>query len=390
LVLWPLISFFPICILAAYLIYMGLKMTLPKEFSKSYQIGKEQLLVFMVVFFLTIKFNFLVGVMSGVFVEFMINLRPGTNLLGFFRANMTVTQVDTHHYFIKMTGPAIFSNFIWVKKQLDQIPSSSHIVIDFADAVVVDHSFMENLSHYDSGRKQMGGQMELRGFQYHTQVSKHPLATRRIIQNEATARQKALEQYALESGMAFEIYKSELVSRFEVFNLFPHVKILQGENALYCKIDQLQFEFNDLSFETYHHIGIRMHHITLLQFGRLNGDIPDFILQQEGFYEGIFNTSHTLDINFDEYPVFSYYYYLTGQDIEAVRKFFNDPELIQFFERHKGFHLSVHKGEVLIYKRVDLLPIDEMEKMISFALELSNALTTRLQENGTTGYPYLF
>lgn len=390
LVLWPVIGFFPICILAAYLIYMGLKMTLPKEFSKSYEIGKEQLLVFMVVFCLTIKFNFLVGVLSGVFAEFIINLRPGINFAGFFRANMTVTQIDAHHYLIKMTGPAIFSNFIWVKKRLDQIPQASHLVIDFVDAIVVDHSFMENLSHYDSGRKQMGGQVELTGFQYHTQVSKHPLATRRIIQNEATARQKALEQYAIESGMTFDAYKSELTSKFEIFNLFPHVKLLQQENTLYCKIEQLQFEFNDLTFEAHHQVGTQTHHITLLRLGCLDGDIPDFILQQEGFNEGIFNTSHTVDVNFDEYPVFSYYYYLTGQDTEAVRKFFNDPELIQFFEKHKGFHLSVHKGQILIYKRVDLLPTDEMEKMISFALELSSALSARLQENGTTSYPYLF
>lgn len=364
----PFIRMIPVSALAAFLIYSGIKMTMPSEFSKSYRIGQEQFFVFVIVFVATIYTNVLIGVVMGTIIELMVNLRFGAKFSSLFNSNLEISKESSFKYKVLVNGPAIFSNFPWAKNSLESIPANANVTVDFTKATVVDHSFMENLNYYDAYRKKSGGNIFIEGLDYHEQVSNHPLAARRILKSEITGRQKDLELFSKQHNLDFDPRRITNLSKYSTFNLADKLHVLHQENLIKLIDNDCPVEIADVKTEI---VGIskQVFTTTVLMVYNLPSTIPNFVLQKEGFQGGLFSIENSKDINFDPHPVFSYYYYLTGEDEEAIRDFFDD-KIIQFFEQHKGYNLNFSEGQLLMYKRTDLLPMDEIAKMKQFASDL--------------------
>jgi MFS superfamily sulfate permease-like transporter len=79
-----------------------------------------------------------------------------------FKPLFTVTQND-NLYTVDVFHSAVFSNYIKLKRSLDQLPRKQTIVIDFSETKMVDHTVMENLKHYQNEYQNEGGNFELRG-----------------------------------------------------------------------------------------------------------------------------------------------------------------------------------------------------------------------------------
>ena len=360
----PLIRLIPVAALSAFLISTGIKMALPKEFSKSYKIGKEQFAVFIVVFFLTISTNLLFGVLAGTLLELIINMRFGATSSSLFESNLTIERKSPYQYEATVNGPATFSNFLWVKGELQKIPQNADITLDFSKASVVDHSFLENLHYFESNHQSHGGHLTIKGLDYHTQVSIHPLAARRMVQNEMTSRQKELEVFAAQQDIDFDARRMAHPAKYAHFNLSDYVTVLYQENTLKIPKNKVMIEISDIHV-AYTTPGKQNFDVTVLTIPKLPGKLPNFLAQTEGFEKKLLNIENHVDINFNEFPVFSYYYYLAGEDEAAIRAFFT-PELITFFEHHKGYNVSISEGAMFVYKRSNLLPKEEIEKMYAF------------------------
>jgi MFS superfamily sulfate permease-like transporter len=360
----PFIRLIPIAALSAFLISTGIKMALPREFSKSYRIGKEQFAVFLVVFMFTISTNLLFGVVAGTLLELIINMRFGGSSSSLFQSNLTLERKSPYHYEAMVNGPATFSNFLWVKKELESVPSEVDLVIDFSKASVVDHSFMENLSYFQTNRENQGGNLSITGLDYHEQISTHPLASRRIVRNETTPRQQELGLFAETQHIDFDSRRMALPTKFNQFRLSNNLIVLHQENVLRTAKDKSVVEISDIQI-TWSLPAKQTFDVTVLTIPKLPFEVPDFFLQTEGFEKKLWSTENSADINFPEFPVFSYYYYLSGEDEEEIRKFFSPP-LIQFFEQHKGYNLCISEGAFLVYKRPDLLSVEEIENLYTY------------------------
>lgn len=375
LVAIPLISLIPMSSLAAMLIYTGARMATPGEFSKSYKIGPEQFLVFIVTFVITIATNFILGVTLGVLTEILIHLRFGVDMKSLFKSNLKIEKHSDDNYEVVFNGPAIFSNYLGVRPLIEEIPQASHISFDFSKATVVDHTFMEHLVAFEEERRRKGGDVSISGLDYHKNLSDHALAAKRIVKTvQLTSRQLAIEKFASDHTYLFDARMINNLSKFSQFSLAAGSIIKLEENVIKYSFKDYSIEISDVLVENGgQNVMKQDYKITAMQISNLVNLLPDFTLQKEGFIDTLFALSPFKDIDLNDYPNFSYYYLLKGPNELEIRSFFK-AEIIQFLEQNKGYHLESNKSTLLVYKRPALMEVEEIEALDQFAQKFINVL----------------
>ncbi|MFM2250964.1 MAG: hypothetical protein RLZZ358_1891 [Bacteroidota bacterium] len=178
LVATPVIEMIPNAALAAMLISVGIKLAHPKEFIHTFQIGKEQLAIFLITIVFTLVEDLLVGIAAGVVLKMILHLAQGTPISSFFKAP-TVVSFNDNKYLVEIDKAAIFSNYLGIKRKLEEIPAGFQVTIDLKNTKLVDHSVMENLHRFQQDYEENGGTVKIIGLEKHTPVSAHPLASRK-------------------------------------------------------------------------------------------------------------------------------------------------------------------------------------------------------------------
>lgn len=172
-----LIELIPNTALAAMLITVGIKLAHPKEFIHTFQIGKEQLLIFLVTIFFTLYEDLLVGIAAGILVNIIINLATGKSFTSIFNASTEVSFTDDA-YLVEISKSAVFSNYLGIKSKLDAIPPGFKVTIDLKNTALIDHSVMENLHLFEQDYNESGGLVHIIGHEAHESVSTHKAAAR--------------------------------------------------------------------------------------------------------------------------------------------------------------------------------------------------------------------
>ncbi|MEN9386099.1 MAG: hypothetical protein RLZZ185_840 [Bacteroidota bacterium] len=173
-----LIELIPNTALAAMLITVGIKLAHPKEFIHTFEIGKEQLLIFIVTIVFTLMEDLLVGIAAGIVTEIIINIYNGKPLRVIFSTPTEVSFTDDT-YLVEISNAAVFSNYLGIKRKLEAIPSEFNVIIDLSKTTLVDHSVMENLEHFKHDYEQDGGTVTIIGLDSHRAVSGHKAAARK-------------------------------------------------------------------------------------------------------------------------------------------------------------------------------------------------------------------
>lgn len=173
-----LIELIPNTALAAMLITVGIKLAHPKEFIHTFKIGKEQLAIFLVTIFLTMYEDLLVGIGAGILLKMVIHAFNGTPLSSFFKAP-TVVSFEGGTYLVEIDKAAIFSNFLGIKRKLEEIPGGFNVIIDLKKTKLVDHSVMESLHHFQHDYEHSGGAVRIEGLSNHKPTSNHKFAAQK-------------------------------------------------------------------------------------------------------------------------------------------------------------------------------------------------------------------
>ncbi|MCA0426583.1 MAG: SulP family inorganic anion transporter [Bacteroidetes bacterium] len=169
----------PLSALASMLMVTGYRLASPKEFMKTYKIGKEQLLIFISTIIFTLATDLLVGILAGILVKIAVHLANGLPLKGMFRPFLTIDMKDEDNYHVDVEHSAVFSNFIGFKKRILELPQGKNIIIDFSNTRLIDHTVMENLHEIQNNYRRMGGTFEIVGLDEHAPLSTHPFASRK-------------------------------------------------------------------------------------------------------------------------------------------------------------------------------------------------------------------
>lgn len=170
----------PLAALGAMLIYTGYRLASPREFYKTYKIGKEQLIIFLSTVVITLATDLLIGIAAGISIKLIMHLINGLPPRYMFKPLFSVNEnPDNNMYVVDVKHSAVFSNFILLKKSLDRLPRKSHVIVDFSEAQLVDHTVMENLHRYMEDFNHEGGVFEITGFEHHRKFSNHELSARK-------------------------------------------------------------------------------------------------------------------------------------------------------------------------------------------------------------------
>ncbi|GFO77730.1 hypothetical protein BPLS_P6351 [Bathymodiolus platifrons methanotrophic gill symbiont] len=162
--------------LAALLVFVGYRRATPKVFAQVLAIGKDQLFLFVVTIIAVLATNLSVGVFFGVFVKLLLHLSRGVWLNNMFKIHFTIIE-QGNNVTVKIIGSALFSNFIPLKKAVDNIEPGKNIIIDFSQGYLIDHSILIYLNEFSAHYARSGGNCRQVGHALET-YSDHDLAAR--------------------------------------------------------------------------------------------------------------------------------------------------------------------------------------------------------------------
>ncbi len=385
LVLIPVIEMIPTAALAAMLIAVAYRLASPKEFIGTYKIGSEQLVIFLVTIFVTVAEDLLLGVFAGILTKFIFHIINGAPIGQLFKANYSVNEAD-NHYVINVKGVATFSNFLGYKKLWGTLKPGKNIVFDFEQAKFVDHSFMDQLHHFEDTYHQSGGNVSIANLDHLNPLSGHPLAARKVMKEAAdkieirlTSRQIALRKFASSNEYDFNPQHVRVAAKYKEFPIQQGNKIRFEENVLSKYADIGKVEVADMTLVQGARQASMETHVTVVHISETDLPIPDFALEPESFGTKFSELMGGKDIDFAEFPNFSRKYYLRGQSESDIRAFFTEP-VVRFLEDREEIHIECHKHRLLLYKKLDLLEPTEIEFLEKFAEDFVAALKSGVRQ----------
>jgi MFS superfamily sulfate permease-like transporter len=171
----------PMAALAAMLIFTGFRLTHPKEFLHVYNIGPEQLLVFVATLVGVLATELLQGIAIGIGVKLLIHVVNGVPVWALFKSYLDVDVKDDNTAVIRARYSAVFSNWLLFRRNIIRLGlvERRNVILDFSQCKLVDHSVMEKLHELEGEFDQAGLRLEIRGMEGHKQLSAHDHATRK-------------------------------------------------------------------------------------------------------------------------------------------------------------------------------------------------------------------
>jgi MFS superfamily sulfate permease-like transporter len=202
-----LIGMIPISALAAVVIFIGYKLCRPKVWRHVAHVGSEQLLVFVTTVVVTVSTDLLVGIISGMALEFALNVSfawpvrraalatagaptgnqasgPAALLSRFtdlFKNPVTSRELIDGHYHLYFGRPLVSFNSLYVNRELTRIPEQATTVhFHLTDHVtLMDHGSSTNLLSFARDYEQSGkGQVEFTGLDDMFMCSEHETCMR--------------------------------------------------------------------------------------------------------------------------------------------------------------------------------------------------------------------
>ena len=367
----PVIEEIPNAALAALLIAVGYRLASPNEFYKTYKIGVEQLMIFVITVIVTVSTDLLIGVFSGILAKFIFHILNGAPLRSLFKARYELSE-NAEGYSIAVKDAAIFSNLIGFKKLFKTIKPGKKVQLNFADAHVVDHTFMEQLHRFEEEYNHGGGSVAVTGFEYFQFFSNHPLATRKYspgktnkVEIKLSPRQVELRKFAENNDLIFYPQKIKNSLKFKNFPIETGAKILYEENILSKYTDFGKIEVSDITVS--HGAGMAQEDtvITVIHISDTDLQIPNFSLEPEKLWTKLSELAFGKDIDFKEHPGFSAKYYLRAEDEVATSRFFQEG-LLSYLETNQLVHVESQRNKLLIYEKRETLVPAEIQEVLRF------------------------
>ncbi len=368
----------PLPALAAILVFTGYKLASPVNIIKVFQVGKEQLIIFLITLLTTIATSLITGILVGILATFIIHIIINKNASLFFKniikPNVLMFKEDGIYY-VSVKNFSSFLNYTKLKNKLNQIPETEEAIIDFSLCDFVDDSVMENMSNYAESFTRKGGHFEVIGLDDAQSESNHPFALRKIIPKQIhnlnkvfTKRQDLIENISKKMHWQYDAFSEVEMEELHNFGYFKTRRIEKISNILTnnsCTIFDVHFSEGELIAKQI--IKTTMMHINPKK------NIPDFTLDKEGLFEHILHFVGYADIDLENHPDFSKRFYLSGKDETKIKEFFTD-ELILFFESNKQYHISASQNGLLIFGNERLASVKEIKALAYFGIGLQNSI----------------
>lgn len=177
LVVFPgILQLIPLAALGAMLVYTGLRLASPRELKHAWEVGPEQLAIFLTTLVVTLATDLLVGVASGIVLKLIVHLARGVSPANLFRAQIA-ESVDGDTTTLACARALVFSNYLQLKRRVLET-TSPVVVLDLADTSLVDHTVLEKLPDLQGELAAQGRELITLGLDEHVSFTGHATAAR--------------------------------------------------------------------------------------------------------------------------------------------------------------------------------------------------------------------
>jgi len=132
----------PYAALAAILILTGFKLAKPSIFKALYRLGADQLIPFIITVLAILLTNLLLGICIGIIVSFAFILYSN------FKSSLMIVNNDKNHYLLRLRKDVSFLNKAKLKNMLENLPISSHVLIDVSRCDFIDKDVIEVINDF--------------------------------------------------------------------------------------------------------------------------------------------------------------------------------------------------------------------------------------------------
>ncbi|MEM8896206.1 MAG: SulP family inorganic anion transporter, partial [Bacteroidota bacterium] len=243
----------PLAALAAMLIHVGFRLASPSEFKHVYEIGKEQLLIFLTTLITVLATDLIIGVLAGILMQVVIHLYYGAPLKYLFKSRFDYTK-DQDQDVIYLQHSAIFSNYISLKSEIERCREQGKLTIDFTHVNLIDHTFRTHLQELIKEWQAEGKQLILANAEHLIPVSDHPLATQvkkdalPAITEQLTEHQQHLKAIAAQNQWKFLPAKTISFDNFVGFNFGVNSRIVHAQNIVSGKYEDVRLIYSEIVY----------------------------------------------------------------------------------------------------------------------------------------------
>lgn len=136
-----LLNTIPLAALAAVLIFTGYKLAKVGLFKAFYKKGMDQFVPFVITILAILLTDLLVGIVIGILVGLFFMVRSN------FRSSVFVVN-DENKYLIRLRKDVSFLNKPIIKRNLEEVPENSYIMIDATRADFIDKDIIEEINNF--------------------------------------------------------------------------------------------------------------------------------------------------------------------------------------------------------------------------------------------------
>ncbi|MFN8396728.1 MAG: SulP family inorganic anion transporter, partial [Bacteroidia bacterium] len=370
----------PNAALAAMLIFTGFRLASPKEFKHMAELGVRQIAVFVTTIALVILVDLLVGIAAGMVLEMVLNFAVGGKLKAFIRAH-AVVKPESGRTVLLLSQSLTFTNYLSLKKRIDQQKEASVLMLDFTDVSLIDHTVLANLYDVQADFRKAGRQLVFENLNQLAPATRHPLAPRRKgvavatndLSQELDARQMRMLKFAIQQHHQFIPETWEGHDEWTAFTSMHGKTIVKARNIFEKRNGTHALTVADLKMSTGALITLEEEERTVMRIELKGLVIPEFSMTRERNINKVAEHLGAQDIDFENFPVFSDHFLLSGDDEAAIRQFFA-PERIRFHEENKDYYLDSNGTSILVTTSGHLLEEAGIERLLQFGKEIVASL----------------
>ncbi|MEW5754905.1 MAG: SulP family inorganic anion transporter [Pseudomonadota bacterium] len=373
-----IIAMVPLAAIAAILIYVGWKLCEYKVFTKTYAIGRDQIVIFVFTVLAILGTDLLSGILLGIAAEVVMLLyllTPSfravlTGRLSFVQAsallwrnlkNLFTSPVikvkmcerdGAPHCEITLSSVVCF-NLLPLDKLLATLPPQAGITLIVNESGrIIDHTAMEYLHQFQEECVRDGRAFEMQGLENFLQFTHHSLSARiqdGILLKEKhkrSEREEMMEQIAKQHGLDFQPVTTGTL------NKWGFVYLRRGSDKQESNVMTGDYHGCELKLYDYSHTAApdyySKHWHTLVKLRCPTTALPDFVIAP-GHYMERYLVDFT-EIELPRKDDFSKIYRVYGAGGIDPTPYLS-PQLMAFLVEHQAFYLEVHNGMMLAFRQ---------------------------------------
>ncbi len=397
-----LIARIPLAAIGAILIYVGWRLCEFSVFRKTYSIGRDQMLIFVVTIAAILATDLLVGILLGIAAEIVLLvylLTPSLrmvltgrltfaqsfkllwgNFAGLFRNPVIKFKVEESaqrsHYRI-LLGSVVCFNLLPLDKLLQAIPPGAAITLVVTESGrIIDHTAMEYLHQFREECLHAGCPFEIQGLEHFYPFTRHALSVRmydvKLVKDKArlSARELQMAEVARLHGFTFAPARVVTLNSHDLVYLRRGIN-RQESNAMsgvYRGCQVKLFDYSHTAAPDYY----AEHCHTLVMLSRPEeGSVqwPNLALTPGSYLERYLVEYQEVDIT--SFPAGALHYRLYAQDAAPALALLGT-ELAQLLLEHPGCYVEIRDNVLLAFHpEHDLEPPEAIESLLAFAESLA-------------------